>query len=162
MLRGCVQNPNFCDYLRQQLEIPPRQLNTLCILLDHFRLICSFFLGICQFGGNMFWHFFSKPSWPVANPQDFQLGVWLLAEDFLLDSEEGRRLCAQVGGKSESILGGKLLNPEVIIASFCFHRWKLKNSPMEKEMFIGTKPPFFWGVQNVKFSGCKSLGRWRY
>ena len=86
------------------VEIPPRQLATLCILSDHFRLIFSFYNRICQFGGNMFWNFFSKPSWPVADPQDFQLGVWLLAEDFLLDSEEGRRLCAQVGGKSESIL----------------------------------------------------------
>jgi len=54
--------------------------------------------------------------------------------------------------------GGKLLNPEVIIASFCFHGWKLKNSAMEKEMFIGTKPPFFVGSKCQVF-GVQEFGQ---
>lgn len=86
----------------------------------------------------------SKQSWPVANLQDFQ-GVWFLAQDFLLDSEEGRRLCAQVGGTSESVLG-KAPRPR---GYHCIHLFPLETGwkklekftdgslkILEKEMFI--------------------------
>ena len=142
------------------VEIPPRQLGHFMYIYYWTTLgwYVLFTKGFANLWGNMFWNFFFQTIMTSCKSSRFWAGRLAFGRGLLTGL--WRRTTSLCAGRRKIGIdsGGQAFGPRGYHCILLFPRMEAKKRPMEKEMFIGTKPPFFGGSKCQVF-GVQEFGQ---